>query len=51
MSLATFMEVAGGIVFLGLLIWMIIAPAKVGKPYIEGTEVIRPESKADGDLS
>ncbi len=51
MSLETILEVIGGIAGFGILVWMLIAPAKIGKPYLEGTEVLGPESKDDGGRS
>ncbi len=48
MSWEAIFEVAGGILFLGFLAYAVIAPAKVGKPYVEGTEVLGSGNK-NGD--
>ncbi len=48
MSLETIFEVLGGIAGFGILIYIAMAPAKMGKPYLEGTEVFGSE-REDGD--
>ncbi len=48
MSWEAILEVGGLIVFLGVAAYIVIAPVKVGKPYMEGTEWFDSERK-DGD--
>jgi hypothetical protein len=46
------LEVIGVVVALGVLTYVVIAPVKVGKPYLDGTEVLGPERQdGNGDRS
>ncbi len=48
MNLETIIEVGGGFVFLCTLAYLAFAPVKIGKPYLDGTEVLGP-GQDDGD--
>jgi hypothetical protein len=48
MSWEAIFEIIAGIAGLGALVYIVFAPVKIGKPYLDGTEVLGPEPKDGG---